>query len=97
MLLHCNWHFVTVVNGHMLICAEIFMRGLSACIFDMHQPDVVTLKARLTKDGKSDADNKALSSKYFRDRYVCLYKQGVKDSFYELHIFVQQLQCILLQ
>ena len=72
MLLHCNWYFVTVVNGHMLICAEIFMRGLSACIFDIHQPDVVALKARLTKDGKSNADIKALPSKYFRDRYVCI-------------------------
>lgn len=44
------------------------MRGLSACIFDIHQPDVVALKARLTRDGRSDADTDALPSKFFRDR-----------------------------
>ena len=45
------------------------MLGLSACIFDIHQPDVEALKARLTRVGKSDADNKALPSKYLTDRY----------------------------
>ena len=62
--------FLLAVNGHVLVCAEPFMRGLSACIFDIHQPDVVALKARMTRDGRSDADIEALPSKYFRDRYL---------------------------
>ncbi|KAL0017742.1 hypothetical protein WJX77_006077 [Trebouxia sp. C0004] len=56
----------TLMPGHSMI--KTFMRGLSACIFDIHQPDVVALKALLTSDGRSDADIKALPFKYFRDR-----------------------------
>ena len=42
----------------------------SACIFDIHQLDVVALKACLTGDGESEADIEAMPSKYFRDRYL---------------------------
>ena len=69
-MIHSRQSFLLAVNGHVLVCAETFMRGLSACIFDIHQPDVVALKARLTGDGKSDADIEAMPSKYFRDRYL---------------------------
>lgn len=50
----------TLTPGHSMI--KTFMRGLSACIFDSHQPDVVALKACLTRDGKSDASIEALPS-----------------------------------
>ncbi|DBA83347.1 hypothetical protein WJX79_000376 [Trebouxia sp. C0005] len=53
--------------GHSRI--KTFMQGLSACIFDIHQPDVEALKAHLTRDGRSDADIVALPSKYLRDRF----------------------------
>lgn len=62
--------FLLAVNGHVFVCAETFMRGLSACIFDIHQPDVVALKACLTRDGRNDADIDALPSMCFRDRYL---------------------------
>ncbi len=62
--------FLLVVNGHVHKCAETFMRGLSACNFDIHQPDVVVLKAHLTREGRSDADIEALPSNQFRDRYL---------------------------
>ena len=45
------------------------MRGLSDCLFTIHQPDVNALKMRLIKEGKSDEEVKQLSHSYFRDRY----------------------------
>ena len=68
-VLHIRQGCLLVVNGLVLVCAETFMQGLSACIFDIHQPDVEALKAHLTRDGRSDADIVALPSKYLRDRY----------------------------
>ena len=69
-MIHSRQSFLLAANGHVLVCAETFMRGLNACIFDIHQPDVVALKARLTGDGKSDADIEAMPCKYCRDRYL---------------------------
>ncbi|KAA6421252.1 MAG: hypothetical protein FRX49_08738 [Trebouxia sp. A1-2] len=75
----------TLTPGHSTI--KTFMLGLSACIFDIHQPDVEALKARLTRVGKSDADNKALPSKYLTDR--CRIRVGVKE------VIVQQLDDLM--
>ncbi|DBA90161.1 TPA: hypothetical protein ACH3X1_003468 [Trebouxia sp. C0004] len=62
--------FLITEDSMHLMRRETFMRGLRACIFDIHQPDVVALKAHLTKDGRGDADIEAPPPKYSRDRYL---------------------------
>ena len=85
------------MNGHVLVCAKTFMQGLSACIFHMHQSDVVALKALSTRDGRSDADIEALPSKYFRDRYLpytgTLHMQQCHALFLE-HVAHAAVSCV---
>ena len=54
----------------MVMCLCVQRHSCEACIFDIHQLDVVALKACLTRDGRSDADIDALPSMCFRDRYL---------------------------
>lgn len=54
-----------------LWAAGTFMRGLSDCLFDLHQPDADALKQRLLSTGqKSEEEIQRLPQSYFRKRCV---------------------------
>ena len=44
------------------------MRGLSGCLLDIYEPDVVDLKAKLKQAGYSQPQIEALPAKWFAKR-----------------------------
>ncbi len=68
------------------------MRGLSDSLFDIHQPDVVALKARLRQRSKSDEEIEKLPHSYFKKRY------GGSHCCVRLHscIYRRMLHCFIL-
>lgn len=51
------------------LAAEAFMTGLSNAMFEMHQPDIEELKARLVREGTHTPEEvERLPNSYFKKR-----------------------------